>query len=114
MIELYDLPARAASQGGETVLGLKDLGTHACYLIYGRIEPGGEPRPLKPGQEHEEIFLVISGTMSLQGPDGVQTVCAGQAFYLAGVQPWQAAAAGPEPVVYVAGGGHSPDSGHHH
>jgi len=114
MIKLYDLVALAASQGGETVLGLRDLGTHACYLIYGRIEPGEEPRLLKPGEGHEEIFLVISGIMSLKGPGVEQIVSAGHAFHLQGAETWQAAAMGPKPVLYVAGGGHNPGQEHQH
>lgn len=114
MPETYDLPARALREGGETVLGLKDLHTHACYMIYGVINPGDPPRTLKPGVGHEEIILVMSGAMEISQEGESQTLQSGQAIYLQGDETWQAVCAGSMETRYTAAGGHSPDSEHHH
>ena len=114
MPRTFDLPARALRQGGETVLGLEDLGTHACYMIYGVIEPDGEPRVLKPGSGHEEIILVLSGVMEIRSGEQSQTLQPGQAIYLKGEETWLASAPGPLETRYVAAGGHSPGAEHHH
>ena len=111
-MKLFDLAARARGSGeGEYVLGAADLHTHACYLIYGLVEPGASPRRLRPGPGHEEIFCVVSGALRLEGRTGV--VAAGQAFHLQGEEELLATAEGSEPAVYVAAGGHSPGAQHH-
>ncbi|MEW5913686.1 MAG: hypothetical protein AB1814_14090 [Thermodesulfobacteriota bacterium] len=114
MKKVFDLAGRVLREGGETVLGLKDLGTHACYLIYGVLEPGGEPRVLKPGDGHEEIILAVSGSMQVQGSEGSLTLQPGQAVYLQGAETWQATALGPGQACYVAAGGHTPGQEHSH
>ncbi|MCB2227369.1 MAG: hypothetical protein KQH53_11885 [Desulfarculaceae bacterium] len=114
MIKIWDLEGRVLREGGETVLGLKDLQTHACYMLYGVLEPGGEPRVLKPGEGHEEIILAISGAININGPDGELTLRPGQAVYLKGAETWQATCAGEAEARYVAAGGHTPGEEHHH
>jgi uncharacterized cupin superfamily protein len=114
MLKVFDLAGRAPREGGETVLGLKDLGTHACYMLYGIISPGEEPRTLKPGEGHEEIVLVIAGQMRVQGQEVDLVLQPGQAIYLKGEQTLAATAAGPLEVRYVAAGGHTPGAEHHH
>lgn len=114
MEKVFDLAGRAPREGGETVLGLKDLGTHACYMLYGVLTPGDEPRLLKPGAGHEEIICCISGAMVISGPDGQATLQAGQALYLKGDEVRHAEAMGPGEARYLAAGGHSPSEHHHH
>jgi len=114
MLKVFDLAARAPREGGETVLGLKDLHTHACYMLYGILLPGDEPRNLQPGPGHEEIFVVLSGAMEIKGQAETRLVQAGQAFYLQGDQVLTATAAGPGETRYVAAGGHTPGQDHHH
>jgi uncharacterized cupin superfamily protein len=115
MKQVYDLEGRVRREGGETVLGLKELGTHACYMLFGVLDPGGEPRVLKPGQGHEEIILAISGAINLQGPDGEDVVLqAGQAIYLKGEETWLATCMGPAEARYAAAGGHTPGMEHSH
>lgn len=114
MNQVYDLAGRVLREGGETVLGLKDLGTHACYLLYGVLSPGEEPRLLRPGPGHEEIVLVISGQVRLTGPEGSMTLQPGQAIYLKGEESLQAVTTGPGEARYVAAGGHSAEHDHHH
>jgi len=111
---IYDLAGRAPREGGETVLGLKDLGTHACYMLYGVVAPGDPPRTLSPGLGHEEIVLVIGGSLKLAGQGGVLTLQAGQAVYLKGEETWQATCGGPLEARYAVAGGHAPGDDHHH
>lgn len=113
MIKVFDLAGRVLREGGETVLGLKDLGTHACYMIHGVLTPGDPPRLLRPGPGHEEIVLVISGSVKMEGDSGFQTLQPGQAVYLKGEESLNATAVGESEARYVAAGGHG-DGGHHH
>ena len=117
MKQIFDLQGRVHREGGETVLGLKDLGTHACYLLYGVVDPEGPARVFKPGDGHEEIILAISGTIVLKGPAGEEvTLRPGQAVYLKGAETWEGTCPGETEALYVAAGGHSPgdDHDHHH
>ncbi|MCB2188863.1 MAG: cupin domain-containing protein [Deltaproteobacteria bacterium] len=114
-MKIYDLAGRVFREGGETVLGLKDLGTHACYMLYGVLAEGDPARLLRPGPGHEEIILVMSGAMRLTAPDGEETrLQAGQAIYLQGEESRDAFTAGPGECRYVAAGGHSSEEGHGH
>jgi len=113
MLKIYDLWQRARDEGGETVLGSLDLHTHACYLIFGYLEPGQSGRILNPGPGHEEIICVVSGRAVVTGPDGAQELQPGNAFYLKGDVTYTMSNPGEEEVLYLAGGGHSPGSEHH-
>lgn len=113
-MNLFELKTRAAAENGETVLGAKDLGTHACYLIYGVIKKGDPPRRLRPGAGHEEIICIVQGRVVVDGEEGESfEVLAGEAFYLKGEQTCFATALSDE-VIYAAAGGHSEGAGHHH
>lgn len=114
MKEVYDLEGRVRREGGETILGLKDLDTHACYLIYGVLDPGGPARILKPGDGHEEIILAMSGTIRLKGGGSEVLLRPGQAVYLKGVETWEAVCEGEFEARYVAAGGHTPGQEHGH
>lgn len=113
MKRTFDLWQRAKEEGGETVLGLAELGTHACYLIFGFLEPGQGGRVLKPGEGHEEIICVVAGEVMLSGSGGEQRLKAGEAVYLAGEETYYLANPGSERAVYLAAGGHSPGAHHH-
>jgi uncharacterized cupin superfamily protein len=114
MHKVYDVAGRAPREGGETVLGLKDLGTHACYLLYGVVGPGEEPRLLKPGEGHEEIIMCVAGSLALDCGGESLTLQPGQAVHLQGEQSCQAVCAGPLEARYVAAGGHTPGQEHQH
>ncbi len=113
-MRVYNLADRALREGGETVLGLKDLGTHACYMVYGVVGPGEPARALRPGPGHEEIIMVLSGVLELEGHGHSLTLQAGQAIYLQGEQSYSAVCPGPLEARYVAAGGHTPGGDHHH
>jgi len=113
MLRTFDLWQRAREEGGETVLGVAELGTHAVYLIFGYLEPGQGGRVLKPGQGHEEIICVVAGEVTVSGPEGEKRLRSGEAFYLVGEESYLLANPGGETAVYVAAGGHSPGAHHH-
>lgn len=103
----------SAEKAREYVLGSKALGTHACYLIYGTMQPAEEGRQLKPGAGHEEIVLVVSGAATLNGAGGSLTLGAGEAIHLRGEEAMQMDNASvSEALVYVAAGGHSEHHSH--
>ena len=114
MKQVYDLEGSVRRDGGETILGLEALGTHACYMIFGVLDPGGAPRTLKAGQGHEEIVLAIGGSILVAGADGEFILQAGQAFYIVGEETWLATAQGPAEARYVVAGGHTPGQEHSH
>lgn len=109
----YQLNLRAEVEGGETVLGAKDLGTHGCYLIYGTLRGGEKPRRFRAGKGHEEILCVVSGALLLTKEGVTLEVTSGEAVHLRGEDTYQGEAVG-EICVYVAAGGHMEGADHHH
>jgi uncharacterized cupin superfamily protein len=112
MLKTYDCLMRAKAEGGETVLGTKELETQ-CYLIYGIVEPGQKGRVLNPGPGHEEIFCLVAGMATLVGPEGSQNLKVGESFCLKGDINYTLENNQKAPVVYIAAGGHSGE-GHQH
>ena len=108
----FDVVAKVA-ESGEYLLGSRDTGSHACYLIYGVLKPGEKDRELNPGKGHEEIVLAIAGELQLSG-HYTGTLKQGQAIHLKGVQSCNAENPGSVNVIYVIAGGHSEtEQGHH-
>jgi hypothetical protein len=66
-MKTFDVTENAVPPEGEFVLGYKDTGTHACYMIYGRLEPGEEGRLIRPGSGHEEIVMAVKGDLEVSG-----------------------------------------------
>ena len=95
---------------GEYILGLRQTGSHACYLIYGVLKPGEPKRELKPGHGHEEIVLAVTGDLRCVGAfSGI--LKQGQALHLRGEESVFVQNEGIARAVYVVSGGHS-DHGH--
>jgi hypothetical protein len=110
-MKLYNLEALAAAGGGEYVLGARDLDTHACYMIYGALEPLAAGRLILPGRGHEEIFCAINGPIIMHTAAGKVTLPAGHAVHLTEDQSFTVSNPSDQAVVYVVAGGHS---GAHH
>ena len=108
-MKIFDIIEKVGGSG-EYLLGSQETGSHACYLIYGVLQPGEIGRELKPGHGHEEIVLVLQGDMTLTGAHG-GTLKQGQALHLAGDETVLAGNAGTTTAVYIISGGHS---GHAH
>ncbi len=108
----FDVVTRVEGSG-EYVLGSRETGSHACYLIYGVLKPGEKGRELKPGKGHEELVLAIAGDLQLSG-HYTGMLKQGQAIHLQGEQSCHAENPGTLNVVYVVSGGHSEsEQGHH-
>jgi len=86
---------------------MKDLHTHACYMIYGIMQPAEAQRLVKPGDGHEEILCAVDGDLEIHSEKGEFALNRGQAvhvkeeasFFL--VNP-----SADKPVVYIMAGGH--------
>ena len=102
----FAVGAMAAAEGGEYVLGMKDLGTHACYLIYGTLKVGENGRPVKPGHGHEEILCVAMGNLRIRTSEETFTLESGHAVLVREDESFEISNAGQEDVVYVMAGGH--------
>jgi hypothetical protein len=112
-MKTYDVFGKAG-ESGEHILGSRDTGSHACYLIYGVLKPGEKGRELCPGKGHEELVLVIAGDLHLSG-HYTGTLKQGQAIHLQGAQSCYAENPGASNAAYVISGGHSEsEQGHPH
>lgn len=106
LMKTFDVREGAASSGGEYVLGVKDTGSHACYMIYGALNPGEKGRSIKPGKGHEEIVLSVRGEISVTGRF-TGALREGEAFHIAGEDECFLENTGEDTAVYIAAGGHS-------
>jgi hypothetical protein len=95
---------------GEYILGARETGSHACYLVYGVLKPGEKGRELRPGHGHEEFVLALMGDLRLTG-HSTGTLKQGQAVHLAGEQSVFVENTGNSQALCVIAGGHT---GHGH
>lgn len=109
-MKIFDVTGRIAASG-EFILGSKETGSHACYLVYGVMTPGERGRELRPGHGHEEIVFAIQGDLDLTG-DYAGVLKQGQALHLRGDEKVLAENRDAEPAIYCISGGHS-GHGHH-
>jgi hypothetical protein len=109
-MKIFDVFGKSL-EAGEQLLGSRDTGSHACYLIYGKLGPGERGRELKPGHGHEELILALQGDLQMSGHSS-GTLKQGQAIHLRGEEALCVGNAGAAEAVYVVAGGHS-DEGHH-
>ena len=102
--------AEKVQDSGEYILGSRETGSHACYLVYGALKPGEKGRELRPGHGHEEIVLALIGDLRLTG-QYTGTLKQGQALHLTGEESVFVENTGNSHALYVIAGGHS---GHEH
>ncbi|MFP3999648.1 MAG: hypothetical protein ACOCR8_01570 [Desulfosalsimonas sp.] len=100
------------SKDGEFVLGAEHTGSHACYMIYGVLQPGEKDRLVKPGKGHEEMVLAAAGGLAVTGAV-TGHLGQGEAFHIAEEQTAYLENPADTEAVYVISGGHS-QHGHHH
>lgn len=98
---------------GEYLVGVTQTHSHACYLIYGTLNPG-EERELSPGAGHEEIFCLIHGKLVVSEGEGHYSVEKGQCFHLVGDTKVTLKNTTNKTAIYVLAGGHSSTSTHTH
>ena len=109
---IYNISELASENKGEYVLGSADLHTHACYLVYGVLNPDEKGRMINPGKGHEEIVCLVYGEVMLRGESETFNLKPGQAVYLKGNGEFFMDNKGRDDAIYVISGGHS--EGHHH
>jgi len=110
-MKIFELRNKALnSQTGEYILGLKDTGSHACYMIYGILKPKEKGRVVKPGKGHEEIVLTVKGNLEVMGYYSGR-LKEGSAFHLKEEQECLLENRGESDALYIIAGGHS-DGGH--
>jgi hypothetical protein len=111
-MKTFDIRDRAlASGGGEYILGLKDTGSHACYMIYGLLRAGEKQRLVKPGSGHEELVLSVKGEIKVTG-HFTGTLKEGSAFHITGEGECFLENKSGDEAIYIVAGGHS-EGGHH-
>jgi len=106
-MKAFDVRALAAGEGGEYVLGMKDLGTHACYLIYGTLKPGVVGRRVKPGHGHEEILCSVVGNLLIHSREEAFTLERGHAVHVREDESFEISNPDQEDAIYVIAGGHA-------
>jgi len=109
-MKLFEV-AEKVQDSGEYILGSRETGSHACYLIYGALKPGEKGRELSPGHGHEEIVLALTGDLRLTG-HFTGTLKQGQALHLTGEESVFLENTSNVQALYVIAGGHS-GHGHH-
>lgn len=109
-MKTFDLKSRAASEG-EYILGVKETGSHACYMAYGLLKPGEGGRLIKPGRGHEEMVLSVKGDIQVSGSRN-GTLEEGSAFHITGEDECFLKNASGDEAVYIIAGGHSGDGRH--
>ena len=106
-MKTFDLKNKALhSERGESLLGFRDTGSHACYMIYGTVRPGEKGRRVKPGAGHEEIVLAAKEDLEVTG-FYAGTLREGLAFAIQGDQECFLENRGESDAVYIVAGGHS-------
>lgn len=93
----------------EYIIGYELTDSHACYMIYGKINPEDKPRVVKPGKGHEEIVLIIKGKAKI----GEIILEEGESFHIVGEEFCLLENISGSELIYVIAGGHSED-GHKH
>jgi hypothetical protein len=109
---MFELKNKALhSENGEYVLGFRDTGSHACYMIYGILKPKEKGRLIRPGAGHEEIVLAVKGDLKVTEcyPGSVKE---GSAFHVKSEQECFLENPSEIEAVYIIAGGHS-EGGHH-
>ena len=103
----FDVRGLALAQGGEYVLGMKDLHSDACYFIYGVLQATETDRPIKAGKGYEEILCAVGGPLLLRTNRGDVTLAQGHAVHVTEDDSFTIANPSDLPVVYVLAGGRS-------
>jgi hypothetical protein len=110
-VKAFPVAKLAADQGGEFVLGMKDLHSDACYLIYGLLQAGETQREVRPGEGYEEILCAVDGPLVMHTNRGDITLEQGHAIHVREDEFFGISNPSTRQVVYVAAGGKYHHSG---
>ncbi len=106
-MKIFELKDKALnSEKGESLLGFRETGSHACYMIYGILKPKERFRSVKPGPGHEEIVLAAKGDLKVSGYFST-TLKEGSGFAIEGDRECFLENTGDHDATYVIAGGHS-------
>jgi hypothetical protein len=103
-VKFFDLRGLASSQGGEYVLGAKDLHSDTCYLVYGILRAGEAKRLVRAGVGHEEILCAVDGSLALESVRGTDLLPLGHAVHVGESDSFFISNTSDRPVVYVLAG----------
>src|SRR5512143_2666260 len=106
-MKAFDLEKLAHREGGEYVLGAKDLHSHACYLIYGLLSPEENDRLIRPGAGYEEILCAVTGPLLMRTRQGDMLLERGHAVHIKEDESFMISNPADGAVVYVISGGKS-------
>jgi len=101
-----------SSENSESIFGAADTGSHACYMIYGILKAGEKRRLIRPGKGHEEVVLVVKGSLAASGHLQGRLE-EGSAFHVAGDVSVFLENTESTESVYVVAGGHAAQEHHH-
>lgn len=101
----FDVRGLALSQGGEYVLGMKDLHSDACYLVYGVLQAGEDNRPIKAGKGYEEILCAVDGPLMMHTAKGNVLLEQGHAVHVREDDNFAISNPSEQSRVYVLAGG---------
>jgi hypothetical protein len=111
-MKIFEVKKRAlSSEKGEFLLGFRETGSHACYMIYGVLKPEEKARRVKPGPGHEEIVLAMKGDLEVTGYDA-GSLKEGSAFLIKGEEECILENRSESDAIYIIAGGHSEAEGH--
>ena len=111
-MKIFEVKNKAIhSEKGEFLLGFRETGSHACYLIYGVLKPKEKARWVKPGPGHEEIVLAMKGELEVTGYYS-GSLKEGFALHLIGEQECFLENPGESDTAYIIAGGHSEAARH--
>jgi hypothetical protein len=95
----------AIREGGEYVLGYKDLHTRSCYMIYGVLNPLEKDRVIRPGKGYEEILCASGGPLLIHTAKGTTPLERGRAVHVGEEESMTMSNPGEEQVEYIIAGG---------
>jgi hypothetical protein len=104
-VKSFDVRGLALSQGGEYVLGMKDLHSDACYLIYGVLQARETNRQVKAGKGYEEILCAVDGPLLMHTPRGDMTLERGHATHVQEDDVFTISNPSDRETLYVLSGG---------
>jgi hypothetical protein len=104
-MKTFPLRDLAVREGGEYVLGYKDLHTRSCYIVYGILDPQEKGRIIRPGKGYEEILCAFGGPLLLHTAKGITQLEKGQAAYVSEEESMTISNPGEEQVEYIISGG---------
>ena len=104
-VKVFDLMTLASAEGGEYVLGNKDLHIKSCYLIYGTLDGSEGGRLVKPGQNHDEILCAVGGPLLMHTTSGDISLPQGCAVHVKEDNCFFISNPPTRQVVYIISGG---------